>query len=278
MDTAATGRLIAERRRAMGLSQMELAERLHVTDKAVSRWETGRGMPGIDNLELLAEALNLSVSELFSGRELTAEELRREAGVQIVETMRRNAGMIWRGVLATLLVLLLAAGPFLLCHYYTSFPERDREALEKQAEEYLDGAGIRAVETERKGDYLAALCTDADGNWCMCVFERDRVFSDRWSASGGKSRMKAGELGSWNFGSPREAVVILCGGALPEEAAYYTFQNSGVTYICPIQGGQVLGVFLLPETEDIGSSQLELLDAERRPIKGHLEGMAEALE
>ena len=41
MDTKAVGRLIAQRRKALGLSQAELAERLHVTDKAVSKWERG---------------------------------------------------------------------------------------------------------------------------------------------------------------------------------------------------------------------------------------------
>ena len=56
MDAKATGTLIAARRKEKGLSQAELAERLHVTDKAVSRWETGRGMPAIDSLEPLAEA------------------------------------------------------------------------------------------------------------------------------------------------------------------------------------------------------------------------------
>ena len=44
MDAKSTGELIAARRRALGLNQTELAERLHVTDKAVSKWETGRGM------------------------------------------------------------------------------------------------------------------------------------------------------------------------------------------------------------------------------------------
>ena len=53
MDTKKTGELIAQCRKARGLSQGELASRLHVTDKAVSKWETGRGMPGIDMLEPL---------------------------------------------------------------------------------------------------------------------------------------------------------------------------------------------------------------------------------
>ena len=51
MDAKTTGALIARRRKERSLSQAELAERLHVTDKAVSRWETGRGMPGLESLE-----------------------------------------------------------------------------------------------------------------------------------------------------------------------------------------------------------------------------------
>lgn len=53
MDAKKTGELIAQCRKARGMSQGELASRLHVTDKAVSKWETGRGMPGIDTLEPL---------------------------------------------------------------------------------------------------------------------------------------------------------------------------------------------------------------------------------
>ena len=67
MNAELTGQLIAVRRRELGLPQTELAEQLHVTDKAVSRWETGRGMPSVDLLEPLADALGLSVSELLSG-------------------------------------------------------------------------------------------------------------------------------------------------------------------------------------------------------------------
>ena len=98
MDTKKTGELIAQCRKARGMSQGELASRLHVTDKAVSKWETGRGMPGIDMLEPLAEALGLSVSELLSGQRLTAEELPKAAGGQIVESMRTGVRCwpLWR--------------------------------------------------------------------------------------------------------------------------------------------------------------------------------------
>ena len=289
MNAECTGQLIAARRRELGLSQTELAEQLHVTDKAVSRWETGRGMPAVDSLEPLAEVLGLSVSELLSGKRLTAEELPKTAGGQLVESMRKNVRMVWRGVLAVLLFLAIVVGVNVGYHWFTSVPETDTDALTKQAAEYLlkprraftpeaDPDTLRIVELERKGDYLAALCTDDWGNWCMCVYDRDKMFTDRWRGGGGKPRLNAGELGSWNFGTNHEAVIIFCGGDLPEEAAYYTFRNSGITYTCPIEERQVLDVFLLPDTSDISSYPEELMDGNGEPLeeKGLFEG--EALE
>lgn len=280
MDAKKTGELIARSRKEQGLSQGELAERLHVTDKAVSKWETGRGMPGIDSLEPLAEALGLSVSELLSGQRLTAEELPKAAGGQIVESMRRGWKMALKGCGAAVLTLALAVGAYLAVHWFTSASETDRTALAKKAEEYLSGwssgGDVQIVETERRGDYLAALCTNGQGNWCMCVYDRDSVFSDRWHAGGGKPTLTAGELGSWNFGNSREAVIIFCGGELPEEAAYYTFRNSGITYTCPIRDRQVLDVFLLPDTSDISSYPEQLLDENGAPLDGRFEGAAVA--
>ena len=280
MDANKTGELIAARRRELGWSQEELAARLHVTDKAVSKWETGRGMPGIESLEPLAEALDLSVSEILSGRRLTAEELPRAAGGQIVESMQERLRLL-RGLLAALIVIAALAGIFFGYHYLGSAPETDLEALSQKAEEYLgtrnsDGA-VRIVETERRGDYLAALCTDDRGNWCMCVYDRDSVFPDRWRAGGGKPSLSAGELGSWNFGTGGDAVIIFCGGDLPAEAASYTFQNSGITYICPIENRQVLDVFLLPDNSDISSNWMKLLDKNGRPLDRPVEGAAEAV-
>ena len=57
MDVKMFGAFLAQVRRAQGLTQAELAEQLHVTDKAVSRWERGVGLPDINTLEPLADAL-----------------------------------------------------------------------------------------------------------------------------------------------------------------------------------------------------------------------------
>ena len=67
MDRYVTGAAIRDLREAKGMTQEELAARVHVSGKAVSKWETGRGFPDVSLLEPLAKALGLSVIELLSG-------------------------------------------------------------------------------------------------------------------------------------------------------------------------------------------------------------------
>lgn len=67
MNTYITGSVIRQLRELRGLTQAQLAERISVSDKAVSKWETGRGLPDITLLEPLAEVLGVSVLELMRG-------------------------------------------------------------------------------------------------------------------------------------------------------------------------------------------------------------------
>ena len=67
MDAKKTGCFIAEKRKERNLSQRELAEYLHITDKAVSKWERGISFPDITILIPLSEALNVSLYDLLTG-------------------------------------------------------------------------------------------------------------------------------------------------------------------------------------------------------------------
>lgn len=67
MDQYVTGAMIKRLRESRKLTQQQLAETMNVSDKAISRWETGRGYPDISLIEPLAAALGVSVIELFSG-------------------------------------------------------------------------------------------------------------------------------------------------------------------------------------------------------------------
>lgn len=68
MDTQQFGKFIANRRKAKGYTQRELADRLGVTDKAISRWENGHGYPDISSIEPLAKELEVTVLELMHGK------------------------------------------------------------------------------------------------------------------------------------------------------------------------------------------------------------------
>lgn len=67
MDAKKTGCFIAEKRKEKQLSQRELAEHLHITDKAISKWERGRSFPDITILIPLSEVLELSLYDLLTG-------------------------------------------------------------------------------------------------------------------------------------------------------------------------------------------------------------------
>ena len=71
MDQYVTGEAIRLLREKAGCTQAQLAQKLCVSDKTVSKWETGKGYPDISLLEPLAKALNVSVTELLSGNLIT---------------------------------------------------------------------------------------------------------------------------------------------------------------------------------------------------------------
>lgn len=71
MNQYVTGAVIKKLREKAKLTQSELAEKINVSDKAVSKWETGRGFPDISMLEILSKELGVSIIELLSGEEIT---------------------------------------------------------------------------------------------------------------------------------------------------------------------------------------------------------------
>ena len=67
MDPKRTGKFISDKRKKQGLSQKELAERLNITDKAVSKWERGLSFPDITMLIPLSEILDIPLYDLLTG-------------------------------------------------------------------------------------------------------------------------------------------------------------------------------------------------------------------
>ena len=84
MNQEKIGKFIAELRKEKKLTQEQLAEVLEVNVKSISRWENGKTMPDLSMLPILANELNVEVSELLNGRKMTKEEL-----VELKDTIER---------------------------------------------------------------------------------------------------------------------------------------------------------------------------------------------
>ncbi len=111
MDAKQIGAFIAETRKENNMTQAELAQRLNVTDKAVSRWETGKGFPDIATLEPLSKALGVELMELMSARRLPEPVPVPETEKPLSDTLSRAGGQIRRARRRAFLSALLLALP-----------------------------------------------------------------------------------------------------------------------------------------------------------------------
>lgn len=84
------GKFIAERRKAQDLTQKQLAEQLNVSDKAVSKWETGRSMPDNSILFELCQVLGINVNELLSGEKLSDDSYHGKAEENMMTLMKEK--------------------------------------------------------------------------------------------------------------------------------------------------------------------------------------------
>ena len=89
MDQLKIGKFISERRKAQGMTQMQLAENLGITDRAVSKWETGRSLPDASIMLDLCSVLGISVNDLLSG-EVIMENYNKEMEKKIVELVKQK--------------------------------------------------------------------------------------------------------------------------------------------------------------------------------------------
>lgn len=112
MNTYDFGKFLAELRKEKGLTQVELAERLNVSDKAVSRWETGKNYPDIGLFVSIAEALDISVSELLEGKRVNHEDLVSVSEGHTIHQIKLNKKLkrIFLFVLSVILVFTLWFG------------------------------------------------------------------------------------------------------------------------------------------------------------------------
>ena len=84
------GRFIAQNRKNLNLTQKELAELIGVSDKTISKWETGKGTPDTSMLVPISEAFNITVNELLSGELIPPENYHVKAEETIMALVKEN--------------------------------------------------------------------------------------------------------------------------------------------------------------------------------------------
>lgn len=94
MNQKKIGLFIAELRKKKGLTQEELGDRLGVTNKTVSRWETGKYMPDLSLIQSLCEELSISVNEFLSGEYLDDERFRKQADDNVMIVLNDKAALM----------------------------------------------------------------------------------------------------------------------------------------------------------------------------------------
>lgn len=88
VDLTQIGKFIAELRKEQGLTQEQFGDKVGVTNKTVSRWETGKYMPPADILLAISGMFNVSINEILSGKRLTDEEYKQAAENNLTQTIK----------------------------------------------------------------------------------------------------------------------------------------------------------------------------------------------
>lgn len=131
MNQIQTGKFIAKIRKEQGLTQRELADYLMISDKTVSKWECGNGLPEVSLMLPLCEKLGITVNELLSGKRLNDFEYKKNAEVNIMNLMQEKEENKRKLILESIVVLitLLASCTLIMVSGLVELPVGWRIAL-----------------------------------------------------------------------------------------------------------------------------------------------------
>lgn len=106
MDQLKTGTFIATLRKEHSLTQRQLADLLNISDKTVSKWETGKGLPEVSLMLPLCDILHITVNELLSGQKLTDSDYKQKTEEIIMDLVREREESKKKIILAVIVCVI----------------------------------------------------------------------------------------------------------------------------------------------------------------------------
>lgn len=243
MNNRQTGAFISQRRKELSLNQKQLAEKLNITDKAVSKWETGRSAPDISLLVPLADALGVTVTEILKGERLREEKLNDASNEIIVKTIKKSKMRILWAVVIVLITVTLLISVYPAYHFFTSVNADNTSAIEKMANDYFrtDETDMKIIKSVKKGDYYAFLM-QSEKETKLRIFRTDDIFENRISVLGGGDGVNDGTVHLYCFGEKGMTISVFYGCDISDTEYSYTYR--GIKCTKPIENKTVLDMFV----------------------------------
>jgi len=243
MDNTKTGKFIAECRKELGYNQKDLAAKLNVTDKAVSKWETGRSSPDVSMLIPLADVLGVSVTEILNGEKISEENISSISNEIIVKSLKKSKSKKLLAVILALALLIGILASYPIFEYNNSIAVNDYFSIASVIRDRLHAEHIfqyACQKIEIKGDYTAYLYYDTEKAY-MVFFKENELFKTRMEFVGGTSA-DLSEIGLYSMGWYGENINIFFGAEIT--AKEYTFNYKGIQYNVPIEDDKFIDIFI----------------------------------
>lgn len=121
MDQIKIGSFISNRRKLKNLTQAQLAEKLNITDRAISKWENGVCLPDASNILELCKALDITVNDLFSGEVVDVKENEKRLEENLIEMARLKEDRDKELLIMEIFICVIVSLVMLACIFIASF-------------------------------------------------------------------------------------------------------------------------------------------------------------
>lgn len=166
MDQIQIGKFIAACRKEKGMTQAQLAEKMGVSDRDVSKWETGKNMPDSSIMLELCSELGITVNDLLNGRRIAMEnykEIAEKTILEMRESKERNDRLLLRLEICMMIPCILLLLALCMIAKYAEIPGWAKAALIVLGFVQLIPCGIFAFEIEQRAGYYK--CPKCGHHW-----------------------------------------------------------------------------------------------------------------